>query len=89
MQARFGSSGMTRYAPSSHLRRVRLSRLDRRWSAAVAVSETSGATTFVWFRCGLCWAPTYDSLSRSGAPPPGVVLSLASCVGYNPADYGG
>jgi hypothetical protein len=89
IEAGFRTSGVTPYAPSSRLRRVCVSRLDPRWAAAAAVSEVSGVTTFVWFRQGTRWAPTFDSISRSGAPPPAVVLSLASCVGYNPADYGG
>jgi hypothetical protein len=89
VQAGFRTSRLTPYAPSSRLGHVCVSRLDPRWAAAAAVSDISGAITFVWFRHGARWAPTYDSTSRSGAPPPGVVLSLASCVGYNPADFGG
>jgi hypothetical protein len=85
----FRTSRVTPYAPSSRLRRVCVSRLDPSWVAAAAVSEVSGVTTFVWFRHRTRWAPSFDAISRSGAPPPAVVLSLASCVGYNPADFGG
>jgi hypothetical protein len=89
IEAGFRTSRVTPYASSSHLSHVCVSRLDPRWAAAAAVSEVSGVTTFVWFRQATRWVPTFDSISRGGAPPPAVVLSLASCVGYNPAEYGG
>ncbi len=89
IRASFLSSALTPYARSSRLDHVCLSRLDPRWAAAEAVSNVSGAATYVWFRHGSRWQPTYDSTAQTSLPPPGVVLSLASCVGYNPADYGG
>jgi hypothetical protein len=89
IRAGFRAGAITRCAASSRLRRVCVSRLDARWAAVVAVSDVSGASRYVWFRRRARSEPTYDSMSTSGAPPPAVVLSLASCVGYNPAEYGG
>jgi hypothetical protein len=90
IRASFLTSAVTPYARSSRLGHVCVSRLDPRWAAAASVSNVSGAVAYVWFRHGLHWNPTYESMAQINLPPPPrVVLSLASCVGYNPADYGG
>jgi hypothetical protein len=66
-----------------------VSTVDPHWAAAVA-SFPSAASTIVWFELGKRWRPAFESVMQVGSPPPaGVVLSLASCVGYNPAEYGG
>jgi hypothetical protein len=83
----FLASRLTPYSRTgTRLTRVCVSRLDPRWSGATAVSIAGGHTT-IWFRNG---KPSYESFAQVGPPPPpAVVLSLASCVGYNPADFGG
>ena len=83
----FRSSKLTRYARSSSgLSRVCVSRLDPAWAAAAA-SFPSGSAVYVWFRHR---SAAFESLVQAGEPPPPwVVLSLASCVGYNPAEFGG
>ena len=82
----FHSSKLTPYSKSSTgLGRVCVSKLDPAWAAAVA-GFTSGSTVYVWFRHGVT---AFESFLQTGEPPPPwVVLSLASCVGYNPSDYG-
>jgi hypothetical protein len=83
----FLTSRLTPYAKSgTRLTRTCVSRLSPRWAAAAAVS-IAGGHTYVWFKNG---KPAFESLVEvGGPPPPAVVLSLASCVGYNPADFGG
>ena len=83
----FHSSKLTRYAAnSSGLSRVCVSNLDPAWAAAVA-GFPSGSSVYVWFRHG---SAAFESFLQAGSPPPPwVVLSLASCVGYNPSEYGG
>jgi hypothetical protein len=83
----FHSSTLTRYAStSSGLSRACVSKLDPAWAAAVA-GFPAGSPVYIWFRHG---SARFESLAQSGAPPPPwVVLSLASCVGYNPAEFGG
>ena len=83
----FHSSKLTRYARSSSgLSRVCVSKADPAWAAAVA-GFPSGSSVVVWFRHG---SAMFESLVQAGAPPPPwVVLSLASCVGYNPSEFGG
>ena len=83
----FHSSTLTRYAKSSSgLGRVCVSKLDPAWAAAAA-SFPSGSSVYVWFRHRTV---AFESLVQAGAPPPPwVVLSLASCVGYNASEFGG
>jgi hypothetical protein len=83
----FLTSKLTPYAKSgTRLTRTCVSRLDPKWAAASAVS-IAGGHTYVWFKNA---TPAFESLVETGPPPPpAVVLSLASCVGYNPAEYGG
>ena len=83
----FLTSKLTPYAKSAtRLTRACVSKLDPKWAAAAAVS-IAGGHTYVWFKRG---KPAFESLVEAGSPPPpAVVLSLASCVGYNPADFGG
>ena len=87
LKAGFLTSKLTPYAKSgTRLTRTCVSRLNPKWAAAAAVS-IAGGHTFVWFNRG---RPAFESLVEAGPPPPpAVVLSLASCVGYNPADFGG
>jgi hypothetical protein len=86
----FLNSRLTPYSKTSTgLTHACISKLDARWAGAVS-SSVSGSRTFIWFKQGARWAPVFESLVQSGSPPPpAVVLSLASCVGYNPADFGG
>ncbi len=60
-----------------------------RWASALLYAP--GANGVVWMRrAHHRWNVAYETLTNSGGLPPGsVVLSLASCVGYNPGDYGG
>jgi hypothetical protein len=83
--AAFHRSRVTPYAKTSTgLTHVCVSRIDQTWAAAVA-GFNSGASVYVFFEKG---KPVFESLLQQGTPPPArVVLSLASCVGYNPADY--
>ncbi len=83
----FRSSTLTRYARSSSgLRRLCVSKLDPAWAAAAAAFP-SGGSVYVWFRHRTV---AFESLVQAGAPPPPwVVLSLASCVGYNASEFGG
>jgi hypothetical protein len=83
----FLTSKLTPYAKSgTRLKRLCVSRLNPKWASAAAVS-IAGGHTYVWFDRG---KPVFESLVEAGPPPPpAVVLSLASCVGYNPADFGG
>jgi hypothetical protein len=82
----FRKSKLTPYAKSAtNLSHVCVSKLDPAWSAAVA-DFPSGSSVYVWFRHG---KPTFESMMEGGLPPPPwVMLSLASCVGYNPSDFG-
>jgi hypothetical protein len=81
----FHRSNVTPYSRNSTgLSHVCVSRIDQTWAGAVAGFD-SGATIYIFFRKG---KPVFESLLQQGTPPPAkVVLSLASCVGYNPADY--
>ena len=83
----FTKSRVTSYAKSSSgLSHVCVSKLDPSWASAQA-AFSSGATVYVWFKSG---KPAFESLMQATTPPPSpVVLSLASCVGYNPSDFGG
>jgi hypothetical protein len=89
MKRSFLHSRVTPYAKNSTLSEACISKLDPRWAAAVSLSRVSGGTTYVWFSLGKRWHPVFESFAQLGAVPPHqVMLSLASCVGYNPADYG-
>jgi hypothetical protein len=83
----FLTSRLTPYSKTgTRLTHTCVSRVDPAWAGATAVS-IAGGHTYVWFKNG---RPTFESLVQTGSPPPpAVVLSLASCVGYNPADFGG
>jgi hypothetical protein len=71
------------------LRHACISRLASGWAAAVA-RFPSGGSVVVFFDDVHGWKPVYVSLVAAGRLPPArVVLSLASCVGFNPADYEG
>jgi hypothetical protein len=88
MKRSFLHSKVTPYARNSTLSEACISKLDPRWAAAVSLSRVSGATTYVWFELGKKWHPVFESFAQLGSPPPHkVMLSLASCVGYNPADF--
>lgn len=81
-------SALTRdYPRSARMIRVCVSRADPRFAAAaIDLTSTEG---FVWFRRDP-WRVAFETVSRRGTlPSPRVVLSLASCVGYNAAQYGG
>jgi hypothetical protein len=90
LEAGFLASRLTPYSKTSTgLTRACVSKLDPHWAGAVS-SSPAGSRTFVWFKDGTRWLPVFESLVQAGSPPPpAVVLSLASCVGYNPADFGG
>jgi len=89
MKRSFLHSKVTPYAKTSTLSEACVSKLNPHWAAAVSLSRVSGGTTFVWFELGKKWRPVFESFAQIGAPPPHkVMLSLASCVGYNPADFG-
>jgi hypothetical protein len=89
MKRSFLHSKVTPYAKTSTLSEACVSQLDPHWAAAVSLSRVSGGTAFVWFELGKRWHPVFESSAQLGAVPPrSVMLSLASCVGYNPADFG-
>ena len=83
-----GSAFTKIYAKSMQLVHICVSRRDPRYAAAeMAFHSTAG---FVWFRGTTTWSVRFESVARRGTlPPPAIVLSLASCVGYNAAEYGG
>jgi hypothetical protein len=87
LKAAFLRSKVTGYAKTSNgLSNVCVSKLDPTWAAALS-TFSSGGKVYVWFKQG---KPAFESLMQLGnPPPPAIVLSLASCVGYNPADFGG
>jgi hypothetical protein len=84
----FRRSPLTRpYERSARVTRVCVSRADPRFAAAAIDLTSTGA--FVWFRRDP-WHVAFETVSSRGTlPSPRVVLSLASCVGYNAAQYGG
>jgi hypothetical protein len=86
--AGFRSSDITPWAKTAlSLSHVCISRVNRTWAGGVASFE-SGSTVYVFFRHEKGWRPVFESLLQQTPPPPSaIVLSLASCVGYNPADY--
>jgi hypothetical protein len=84
----FHRSAPTRdYPRATRVTRVCVSRADPRFAAAATdLASTEG---FVWFQRDP-WRVAFETVSRRGTlPGPRVVLSLASCVGYNAAQYGG
>lgn len=84
----FHTSSLTPYAKSAtSLSRVCVSNANPRWAGAVAAFP-SGDSVYVFFHHGKRWAPAFESVLQQGTPPPsGVVLSLATCVGYDPAAF--
>jgi hypothetical protein len=86
--AGFRSSDLTPYAKMAlALSHVCVSRANRAWAGGVASFE-SGSTVYVFFKHTKGWRPVFESLlQQTPLPPSAIVLSLASCVGYNPADY--
>ena len=84
----FRRSALTRpYGKVGRATRVCVSRLDPRFAAAaIDLTDTRG---FVWFQRSP-WRVVFETVASSGTlPSPRVVLSLASCVGYNAGQYGG
>jgi hypothetical protein len=66
-----------------------VSELDPKWASAIMnFSSTSGV---VWLRrAGSSWRVADETSGKRGVlPPHSIVLSLAYCVGYNAAQYGG
>jgi hypothetical protein len=86
--AGFRSSDLTPFAKTAlSLSHVCVSRANRTWAGGVANFE-SGSTVYIFFRHTNRWKPVFESLlQQTPLPPSSIVLSLASCVGYNPADY--
>ena len=85
----FHHSKLTPYASNSTgLRHVCVSSANDAWAGGVAEFR-SGAAIFVFFRHRVDrWQPRFESLLQQGPRPPAIVLlSLATCVGYNPSDY--
>ena len=86
--AGFRSSDLTPYSKTAiSLSHLCVSRANKAWAGGVASFE-SGSKVFVFFRHTRGWRPVFESLlQQTPLPPSAIVLSLASCVGYNPADY--
>ncbi len=84
----FRSSKLTPYAKSAtSLSHVCISNANPSWAGAVAAFP-SGDSVYVFFRHTKRWAPAFESELQQGTrPPSGVVLSLATCVGYDPAAF--
>lgn len=85
----FKTSPLTRYwRDSTGLKRACVSRLNGQWAAAQA--QFPGTAAILWFKRSSQWQVVYETIvGRGTLPPPSVVLSLASCVGYSAADFGG
>jgi hypothetical protein len=86
--AGFRSSDLTPFAKNAlRLSPLCVSRVNQSWAGGVASFE-SGSTVYIFFRHTKGWKPVFESLlQQTPLPPAAIVLSLASCVGYNPADY--
>jgi hypothetical protein len=84
----FRRSELTPYAKSAiSLAPLCVSRINPTWAGGLASFE-SGSTVYIFFRHVRVWKPVFESLlQQTPLPPHSIVLSLASCVGYNPADY--
>jgi hypothetical protein len=77
------------YRSEARLTAFCVSRLDGAWAAGIAeLPDTAGP---IWFqRAEQGWVVRYEDLGRQGnRPPADIVLSLASCSGYNAARYSG
>lgn len=88
LRTSFRASPVTPYSKTAKaLSHVCISRLSPVWAGALAeFPDTSGV---VWFKRASIWKVVDETLfGRGTPPPPNVVLSLASCVGYNPAEFG-
>jgi hypothetical protein len=83
------ASPLTRQLRNPRLEGVCVSRLDRHWAALIAAFPNTGQP--IWFRyTAAAWHVVYEAFAQKGTRPPhNIVLSLASCVGYNAALYGG
>lgn len=88
LKASFRSSKVTPYGKSAlALTHPCVSRLSPDWAAAIA--QFSGTSGVVWFKHGSNWRVVAETLFGRGTPPSHVVvLSLASCAGYNPSEFG-
>lgn len=88
INAAFRRGRITPYAKNSTgLSNVCISNADSKWAGAVAGFE-SGGVVFVFFHQSGSWSPVFETLlQQSTRPPERVLLSLALCVGYNPAEY--
>jgi hypothetical protein len=65
-----------------------VSRLNTAWAGAAASAPGNPAT--VWFhKIAGTWHSAYVDIEPGTRPSHDVVLSLATCVGYNPSSYGG
>jgi hypothetical protein len=83
----FRRSALAPYQRSARVTRTCVSRVESRYAAAWIDLKSTGGV--VWFRRGP-WRVAFETVgSRGTLPSPRVVLSLASCVGYNAAQYGG
>ena len=90
LTAAFRSSKLTPYSRDAiGLVNICISRIDSNWAAALAKFKT-GAKGVIWFRRAGSWSAAAETIFGGGhLPPPRIVLSLASCTGYNAAEYSG
>ncbi len=90
LEAGFRASKLTPYwRDAVGLANTCISRVDSTWAAALAKFR-SGSKGVVWFKRTGTWTVVSETLFGGGRlPPPRIVLSLASCVGYNAAEYSG
>jgi hypothetical protein len=90
LEATFRSSKLTPYwRDARRLANPCISRLDSAWAAATATFR-SGSKGVIWFKHGGTWKVARETLFGGGTlPPPRIVLSLASCVGYSAPEYEG
>lgn len=78
-----------RYSRSMVLGRMCISRSEPSWAGAIAGAPGGGGP--VWFEfTKKRWEVVYEAISNRGVHPRhSVILSLASCVGYDAGRYGG
>jgi hypothetical protein len=90
LEASFRSSKLTPYWRDAHsLVNPCVSRLNSAWAAATATFR-SGSKGVIWFKHTDNWTVARETLFGGGTlPPPRIVLSLASCVGYSAPEYEG